>query len=312
MWPCATHAQQSMPVVGFISPAAPHSFQDRLRAFHKGLKEAGYVEGQNVAIEYRWAYDQVERLPELAADLVRRGVSVIAALGGTPTALAAKAATQSIPVVFYVGVDPVERGIVAGLSRPGGNLTGVSSLAIELVPKRVEVLHELIPAATSVALLVDPANPSSAAKSAELARSTAAALALALHTVGASSEREFDAAFAKAAQLRAGAIVIASDALFNNRSARLAALSIQHSVPAAFQYREFVAAGGLISYGGSRTAPFHLAGVYVGRILKGDRPTDLPVQQETSVELIINLKTAKAAGIAVPLSLLGRADEVIE
>ena len=156
MWPCATHAQQSMPVVGFISPAAPHSFQDRLRAFHKGLKEAGYVEGQNVAIEYRWAYDQVERLPELAADLVRRGVSVIAALGGTPTALAAKAATQSIPVVFYVGVDPVERGIVAGLSRPGGNLTGVSSLAIELVPKRVEVLHELIPAATSVALLVDP------------------------------------------------------------------------------------------------------------------------------------------------------------
>jgi putative tryptophan/tyrosine transport system substrate-binding protein len=314
LWPLAARAQQrpSMPVIGFLSSAKPELYAARLRAFGQGLKETGYTEGQNVAIEYRWAEGHNDRLPALATELVQHRVSVIVAAAGTPSALAAKAATSSIPIAFAVSVDPVEVGLVASLNRPGGNLSGVTALNVELGPKRLELLRELIPTATVIAVLINPTSPSLAEQFLRDLRKAALALGLQLHVLQASVEGDFDTVFAKFVQLRPSALVITPDIFFNARIERLAALALRNSVPAIYQYRPFVRAGGLISYGSSETEYYRLLGIYTGRILNGDKPGDLPVQQATKVELFINLRTAKALGLTVPLSLLGRADEVIE
>jgi len=280
-------------------------------AFRQGLKESGYVAGQNVVIEYRWAEGQYDRLPALAADLVHRQVTVIAATT-TPAALAAKAATTTIPIVFEVGGDPVRLGLVQSLNRPGGNVTGVTQLAVEVAPKRLELLHEIVPSATVMAVLINPADSALVEGQPSYFLSAAHALGVELHVLNASTERDFDAVFAKLSQLRAGGLAISTDAFFNSRSEQLAALTVHHAVPAVYRGHEFAAAGGLLSYGASLTEAYRLAGIYTGRIVKGDRPADLPVQQSTKVELIINLKTAKALGISVPLTLSGRADEIIE
>jgi len=280
-----------------------------VHAFQDGLNEAGYIEGRNIAIEYRWADGKYDRLPILAADLVLRQVAVIVA--NSPAIPAAKAATTTIPIIFQTGSDPVASGLVASLSRPGGNLTGVSTMNVELTPKRLELLRELVPTATAIALLVNPTNPNADIQSRDL-KAAAVALGLQLHVLYASSERDFDTVFTTLAQLRVGGLVIAPDAFFISRSEQLAELTVRHALPAIFSYREFAAAGGLLSYGGSSTDQFRQAGIYAGRILKGERPADLPVQQVTKIELIINLKIAKVLGLTVPLSLLGRADEVIE
>ncbi len=302
----------AMPVIGFLSSASPELYVARLRAFGQGLKERGYVEGQNVAIEYRWAEGHNDRLPALATELVQHRVSVIAAAGGTPSALAAQAATSSIPIAFAVAVDPVEVGLVASLNRPGGNLTGVTGLNVELGPKRLELIHELIPTATFIAVLINPASPSLAEQFLRNLRTAAPALGLQLHVLQASVEGDFDTVFATLVQLRPSALVITPDTFFNARIERLAALALRSAVPTIYQYYPFVRAGGLISYGSSETEYYRLLGNYTGRILNGEKPSDLPVQQAAKVELFINLKTAKALGLAVPLSLLGRADEVIE
>jgi putative ABC transport system substrate-binding protein len=310
-WPLAARAQQpAMPVVGVLVSRGAGDDPHLLAAFRQGLKDVGYVEGQNMATAYRFAEGQYDRLPALAADLVRLEVTVIAALG-TPAAPAAKAATAAIPIVFTVGVDPVEVGLVAGLSRPGGNLTGVTGMGVELGPKRLELLHELVPRATVVAALLNPNTTGAETLSTDLLAS-ARSLGLKLHVLNAVSERDFDAAFATVAQLRAGGLVIGNDPFFISRSEQLAALALRHAVPTIFQFRAFATAGGLMSYGGNLTDLYRLAGVYTGRILKGEKPADLPVQQVTKVELILNLKTAKALGLEVPPSLLARADEVIE
>jgi putative ABC transport system substrate-binding protein len=310
-WPLTARAQQAVPVIGFLSGGSPDSFAYLVRAFRQGLSETGYVEGQNVAIEFRWAEGQYDRMPALAADLVRRQVAVLAATT-TPGALAAKAATTTIPIVFATDGDPVELGLTASLSRPGGNVTGVSNLNVEVGPKRLELAHELSPAASVIALLVNPTNPLAETVSRDL-QATARTLGLKLHVLHASSERDFDAVFTAVVQLRAAALVIGSgDPLFGSRAAQLGALALRHAVPAIYQFREFAAAGGLVSYGGRFTDSYRQVGVYTGRILKGEKSADLPVQQSTKVELILNLKTAKALGLSVPLSLLGRADEVIE
>jgi ABC-type uncharacterized transport system substrate-binding protein len=310
-WPLAARAQQpTMPVIGFLNGASPDGFRPFVAAFRQGLKESGYVEGQNVTIEYRWAEGQYDRLPSLAAELVQQKVTVIAATS-TPAALAAKAATSTVPIVFTTGGDPIKLGLVASLRRPGGNVTGSTQLSVEVGPKRLELARELFPGETTFALLVNPANPVAATISKDL-EAVADTLGVRLHVLHASIEADFEAAFATAAQLRAAALVIASDTFFTNRSEQLGALALRHSVPAIYLDREFAAAGGLMSYGGSITDAYRLAGVYTGRILKGEKPTDLPVQQSTKVELIINLKTAKALGITVPLPLSGRADELIE
>jgi ABC-type uncharacterized transport system substrate-binding protein len=312
-WPVVARAQQpSMPVIGFLGPASHELFAHRVRAFHQGLSETGYLEGQNVAIEYRWAEGRNDRLPGLAADLVRRRVSVIAAMGSTPAALTAKAVTTTIPIVFEVGVDPVQAGFVASLARPGGNLTGVTTLNYELAGKRLELLHQLVPMATVIGVLINPTNPIIADTLSRELPLAARTLGLKLHVLHASDERDFDTVFATLVQLRADGLVISSDFLFTGQSEQLAALTVRHALPTIYEYREFAAAGGLMSYGGSPTEPSRLAGVYTGRILKGEKPADLPVQQATKVELILNLKTAQALGLTVPLPLLGRADEVIE
>ena len=312
-WPLAARAQQPvMPVIGFLGSASPELSANLVRAFREGLSETGYVEGRNITIEYRWAGGQNDRLPALAADLVRRRVSVLAAPASTPAALAAKAATATIPVLFLVGTDPVAAGLVASLARPGGNVTGVTNLNTELGPKRLELLRELIPTAKIIALLVNPTSPFIAENISKDLQLTARTLGLELHILNASTERDFDTVFATFAQLRADALVIAPDAMFISRSEQLGALTLQHAVPAITQFREFAAAGGLMSYGGSFTEAARQVGVYAGRILKGEKPTDLPVQQSTKAELIINLKTAKALGLAVPRELLARADELIE
>jgi len=278
-------------------------------AFQQGLKDIGYVVGEDVAIEFRWAGGQRDRLPELAAELVRLNVAVI--VGNSSPALAAKRATTTIPIVFSAPGDPVEAGLVASLNRPGGNVTGVSSLAAELGPKRLQVLHELVPAATSMAALINPSAPNAENQSRDL-QAAASALGLQLHILPTSTEHEFDSAFASARQVHAVALVISADPLFNTWSGQLAALAARYAMPAIYQYREFAAAGGLISYGASIKDGYRLVGVYAGRILKGEKPADLPVQQSTKIELVINAKTAKSLGITIPLALLGRADEVIE
>jgi putative tryptophan/tyrosine transport system substrate-binding protein len=312
-WPLVAHAQQSaMPVIGFLGTISPDRWASRLHAFRQGLSETGYVEGRNVGIEYRWAEGQNDRLPALAADLVRRQVRVIATPESTPGAFAAKAATTTIPIVFSVGVDPVAVGLVASLNRPGGNLTGVTNLNAEILPKRLELMHELVPTATTIALLVNPSNPLVAETESRDAQTAARTLGLQLHVLHASTDRDFDTVFASLAQMRAVALVINTDVFFNSRSEQLAALALRHTVPAIFQYREFVASGGLMSYGTSSTDVFRQVGIYTSRLLRGESPADLPVQQVTKIELIINLKTARTLGLTVPLSLLGRADEVIE
>ena len=311
-WPLAARAQQaSMPVIGFLSNASPDVYALRLGAFRQGLKEAGYVERQNVEIEYRSAESENSRLPALAAEMVHRQVAVIVAAGGSPSAVAAKEATATIPIVFGVAVDPVEVGLVASLTRPGGNLTGVANLNVEVGPKRLELLHELLPTATIIAVLENPTSPTAEPFSRAL-QPAARALGLQLHVLLASTDRDFDTVFATLVQLRAGALVISPDTFFNTRSEQLAALALKHAVPAIYQYRPFVAGGGLMSYGSDQTEYYRLVGIYTGKILKGEKPADLPVVQSTKVELIINLKTAKALGLTVPLPLLGRADEVIE
>jgi ABC-type uncharacterized transport system substrate-binding protein len=310
-WPLAARAQQwPMPIVGILNSTSPQAYASRISSFHEGLGQAGYVEGKTVAIDYRWAEGQYDRLPSLAAELAHRPVNAIAAIT-TPAALAVKAATTTIPTVFEVGGDPVELGLVASLSRPGGNLTGVGLLNAELGPKRLELLHQLVPAAATVAVLVNPANPNTETLLKEL-QAAAQSMGLQLHILHAVAERDFDAVFQTIHQLRAGALFIGTDPFFNGCSGQLAALAIRHGIPAIYQYRDFAAAGGLLSYGGSYTEPLRLVGVYVGRILKGEKPAELPVQESTKVELVINLKTAKALGVSIPQSLLGRADEVIE
>jgi putative ABC transport system substrate-binding protein len=311
-WPLAARAQQpTMPVIGFLSGASPDGYAHMAAAFRQGLKETGYVEGQNVAIEYRWANGQYDRLPALAADLVRRQVSVIAA-SGTPANLVAKTATNTIPIVFTSGGDPVSNGLVASLNRPGGNVTGVFTLNAELVPKRLQLLHELVPAANVMAVLVNPADPALAGPQTSQVLSAAHTLGLELHVLNASTEGDFSAVFVKLIQLRAGGLVISGDPFFNSRPTLLGNLCARHAVPAIFEFREFAAAGGLVSYGADVAGSYRSAGNYVARILKGDKPADLPVQQVTKVEMIINLKTAKALGLTIPEPLVGRADEVIE
>jgi putative tryptophan/tyrosine transport system substrate-binding protein len=307
-WPLAARAQQQMPVIGFLNTRAPGEDPHLLAAFHQGLKETGWVEGRNVMIEYRWAEGHNDRLPALAADLVSRQVTVIAA--NSQATVAAKAATTIIPIAFTTGADPVQIGFVASLNRPGGNLTGVTSLDVELNGKRLELLHEMIPTASTLAALVNPTFPGSDIISKNL-QAAASTLGLQLQILHASTQRDINAIFATLSRLQVGGLVIGNDPFFNSWNEQLAALTLRNGMPAIFQFT-FAAAGGLMSYGSRVTDVYRLLGIYAGRILKGEKPADLPVQQSTKVELIINLKTAKALGITVPISLLGRADEVIE
>ena len=307
--PLTARAQQAMPVIGFLNAGAPDGYAPMAAAFHQGLKEAGYGEARNVSIEYRWADGQYDRLPVMAADLVRRQVAVI--FTNSPGVVATKATTTTIPIVFATAGDPVELGFVAALNRPGGNITGVTQLSVEVASKRLELMHELVPMATTIAVLLNPTYPSAETQLRDM-QAAARTIGLQVHVLRASNEREINDAFATSVQLRAGAFVISSDPFLNSRTKQLAALALRHAVPTIFQYHEFAAAGGLMSYGGSIIDSYRQAGVYAGRILKGEKPADLPVQQSTKVELILNLKTAKALGLTVPITLLVRADEVIE
>jgi putative tryptophan/tyrosine transport system substrate-binding protein len=312
-WPLAARAQQpALPVIGFLNSSSSSGVYARmLVAFRQGLNEAGYIEGRNVTIEYRWAEGQSDRLPELAGDLVGRKVTVIAATT-TQAALAAKAATATIPVVFEMAGDPVQLGIIAALNRPGGNVTGVTNLNIEVTPKRLELLHEVIPTATTFALLINPSNPTLAEPTTRDIRASARTLGVQLHVVSATTDNEIDDAFASLTNLRAGGLVIGGDQFFSSRIERLASLAVRYAVPAIYLWREFAVAGGLMSYGSQTMDAYRLTGIYVGRVLNGEKPADLPVQQATKVELYINLKTAKTLGITIPLSLSGRADVLIE
>ena len=311
-WPLAARAQQAtMPVIGFLCATTAEGYAAPLAAFRRGLHEAGFIEGRNVTIEYRWAEDQNDRLPALAADLVRNQVTVIVA-AGTPATLAAKAATSTIPIVFYIGVDPIEAGLVTSLARPGGNITGVTTLNAEVVPKRLQLVHELEPTATVIALLVNPTSPTLAETSMKEARVAAQTLGLQLHVLHASTERDLDEAFRTSVQLRAGALVISPDTSFNSLSKQFGALTLRYGMPTIYQFREFAAAGGLLSYGGDVSEFNRQTGILTGRILKGEKPADLPVQQSAKMELFINLKTAKALGLTIPQSVLVRAVELIE
>jgi putative ABC transport system substrate-binding protein len=311
-WPLAVRAQQaSVPVIGFLGPRSAQSDAYRVTAFRQGLSEAGLVDGQNFTIEYRWADSYYDRLPALATELVHRQVAVIAA-SGTPAAVAAKAATKTIPIVFETAADPVKIGLVASLARPGGNITGVTQASEEIAPKRLELLHELLPKAGVLALLVNPTAPVLAEPQKREVLSAAQALGIDLHVLNASTEQDFDRVFARLTELKAGGLVIGGDAFFTSHAKQLAALTVQHAVPAIYQWREFAAAGGLMSYGANVTETHRLVGLYTGRILKGGKPADLPVQQATKVEMFINLKTARALGITIPLPLSGRADEIFE
>jgi putative ABC transport system substrate-binding protein len=309
--PLTARAQQpGMPVIGFLGTRALGDDPQLLIAFHRGLKEAGYVEGHNVAMEYRFAENQYDRLPTLAADLVRRRVAVIVANGRA--AQAAKETTATIPIAFVAGFNPVEVGLVASMNRPGGNITGVSILDVELGPKRLQLLHELVPATSVIAVLVNPNDPARAETTSNELQAAALTLGLQLHVLHASTDQDFDKVFARLLELRAGGLVIGGEPFFNSRSEQLGALTVRHAVPAIYQLRAFAVAGGLASYGGSLTDAYRLVGNYTGQILKGEKPAELPIQQATKVEMIVNLKTAKLLGLTVPQSLLGRADEVIE
>ena len=312
-WPLAARAQQSamLPTIGFAGGDSPDQWAVLLRAFRLGLKATGFIEGQNVAIEYRWTEGRNDKLPTLTADLVSRQVAVIVA-STTPSVLAAKAATKTIPIVFFTAGDPIDLGLVTSLRRPDGNLTGATTLTLEVGQKWVQLLHEMVPNATSLALLINPTSPSLAKAQSSNLQTAAHALGLQLHVLQASTERDFDSAFASVTRLRAGGLVISSDSFFFSQSHQLATLAVQHAVPSIFGFREFVTAGGLMSYGGSLTESFRWVGVYTGRILKGEKPADLPVQQSTKIELFINLKTAQALGLEVPPTLLTRAEDVIE
>jgi putative ABC transport system substrate-binding protein len=311
-WPPAARAQHSttMPVIGFLNSTSLDGYRPMLNAFRQGLQESGYVEGRNVAIEYRWAEGRNDRLSAMAAELVRRQVTVIVAMN-TASALAARAATTTIPIIFYTGADPVQLGLITSLSRPGGNLTGVVTLNVELAAKRLQLLHELVPAASIIALLVNPTD-SNAEITLKNLRAAARDLGVQVHVLRASTEREIDDAFAGLSQLKAGGVVIGPDVFFNTRSEQLGALASRHGVAAIYQYRAFALSGGLMSYSGDIAESHRLAGGYTAQILKGQKPGDLPVQQVTKVELIINLKTAKALGLTIPLPLIGRANEVME
>jgi putative ABC transport system substrate-binding protein len=311
-WPLTARAQQPMPVIGFLGAASPDTFADRLRAFHQGLKEAGFVEGENVAIIYRWAENQIDRLPALAAELVRRQVAVITATGGPSSALAAKAATATTPVIFAVGEDPVKLGLVASLARPGANVTGINFFIGELGAKQLGLLRELIPGGTRVAVLVNPASPTTTESAVRDVEEAAPALGIQIQVLNASTSRAIAAAFATLVRNRVDALLVSSDVFFYSRRLQLVTLAARHAIPAMYNVREFAAAGGLISYGTSLTESFRQIGVYAGRILKGAKPADLPVVQSTKFELVINLITAGAIGLEVPPSLLARADEVIE
>jgi putative ABC transport system substrate-binding protein len=302
--------QPALPVIGFLNGASYELSRYLVHAFHQGLNKAGYVEGRNVAFEYRSAEGKYDRLPPLARELARLNVNVIVATG-TPTGLPAKAATTTIPVVFVTGSDPIEQGLVTNLNRPTGNLTGATTLAVELGRKRMELLHELVPAARLIGVLINPTGPNLKPVLQDM-HAAARAVGLPIHIVHASSEGDLDRAFASFVERRVGGIVIGTDTFFNSQSKRLGALTVRNTLPAIYQYREFVAAGGLMSYAGSITDAYRMAGIYTGRILKGAKPADLPVQQSTKAELFINLKTAKTLGLTVPSSLLARAEEVIE
>ncbi len=312
-WPLVARAQQpALPVIGYLNNGTRDGYAT-LRdadAFRQGLNESGYIEDQNITIEYRWAEGHDDRLPGLVADLVRRKVTVLAATG-TPTALAAKAATAVIPIVFETAGDPVTLGLVASLNRPGGNVTGVTQLSSELVPKRLGLLHDLIPTAKIIGLLVNPKDPRAETQSRDM-QEAAHALGLQIHILNASTEAEIDAAFAGLVQVQAGALIVGTGTFFNARREQLAALAARHRVPAVYQYRLFVTIGGLMSYGPSLTESYRLAGIYTGRVLKGEKPADLPVARATKFELVINLKTANALGLTIPPGVLAIADEVIE
>jgi putative ABC transport system substrate-binding protein len=311
-WPLAARAQQpAMPVVGFLDGRTPDAVADRVRAFRQGLKDSGYVEGENVAIVYRFAEDQIDRLPELAADLVGRQVAVIVS-GTTPTALALKAATTTIPIVFAVGVDPVRLGLVASLARPGGNLTGVNFFNLELTAKRLELLRELVPGATRAAVLVNPANPANAETTLLAVPSAARAMGLQIQVLNASSSPEIDAAFGTFVRERPDALFVGGDPFFTSRRIQLVHLATRHAVPATFPNRDYPAVGGLMSYGTSITDAYRQVGIYTGRILRGTKPADLPVVQSSKFELVINAQTARMLGLTVPPTVLARADEVIE
>lgn len=310
--PIAARAQKpALPVIGFMNGASPDTYARELAAFLKGLGEAGYIDGHNVAIEYRWADGQLDRLPAIAADLVRREVAVIAATSG-PAAIAAKAATNRIPIVFESGGDPVRLGLVSSLNRPEGNITGIAQLNVEIAPKRLELLRELVPGAKRVAFLANPDNFLIAELNTKELQPAARSLGLELYALAAKSDHDIDEAFKKLAQLRVGALMISPETFFITRSKQLAELAVRHRMPAAFTTREFVVAGGLMSYGSSYADAYRLAGVYTGRVLKGEKPGELPIQQSTKIELFLNLKSAKALGVNVPNTLAGRADEVIE
>jgi putative ABC transport system substrate-binding protein len=309
-WPCAAQAQPAIPVIGFLGSDSADLYADRLRALREGLKQTGYVEGQSVAVEYRWAEGHNDRLPALAADLVRHRVAVLIA-STTPSVLTLKAATTEIPIVFFVAGDPVALGLVTSLNRPGGNLTGTTSMTLEVGSKWLQLLHEIVPAARDFAVLVNPTPVLAKTQTNDL-QAAAKALGLQLHVLQASTDSDLETVFTRLGQLKVAGLVISSDSFFFARSGQLAALANRYGIPAVFGFPEFAKAGGLISYGASVTEQHRTIGIYVGRILRGEKPAELPIQQSTKVELVINLKTAKAFGITIPNTLIGRANEVIE
>jgi putative tryptophan/tyrosine transport system substrate-binding protein len=311
VWPLVARGQQAaIPVIGFLHGASFEGYKPMVTSFRQGLKEAGYVDGYNVAIEFRWAEGHYDQLPAMAADLVRRQVAVIVT-GGTPAAFAAKEATSTIPTVISVGIDPVQLGLVGSLNRPGGNVTGTAVLTVELGAKKLEMLHELLPTAAAIALLVNPTNPNVESET-RVVQDAARLLGLHLHVLHASTESQIDAAFGALVELRAGALIVGVEPFLNDSRAQIVALAARYAVPAVYGVRDFVTAGGLMSYGTDLVDIYRQSGIYAGKILKGARPADLPVQQLTKVALVINLKTAKTLGLTIPTTLLGRADEVIE